>query len=73
MLCLPSPHLGRGIYIDENALQPGQVSALYKLKFSMSGRSLQVNTYWSWQDVHTADVYLAHMEELRNRNASSIE
>lgn len=26
MLMLPSPQLRRGIYIDENALQPGQAS-----------------------------------------------
>ncbi|KAF8201552.1 Gaa1-like protein [Pholiota molesta] len=25
MLAIPAPYLGRGIYIDENALQPGQV------------------------------------------------
>ncbi|KAF8480712.1 Gaa1-like protein [Gautieria morchelliformis] len=56
MLMLPSPQLGRGIYIDENALQPGQV-----------------NTYWSWDDVHSADVYLGHLEQLRDQNASSVE
>ncbi|KAF8587402.1 Gaa1-domain-containing protein [Ramaria rubella] len=56
MLLLPSLWIGRGIYIDENALQPGQV-----------------NTYWSWSDVHSADVYLERLEQLRNQNASSIE
>ncbi|KIY43587.1 Gaa1-domain-containing protein [Fistulina hepatica ATCC 64428] len=29
MLSLPSPQLGRGTYIDENALQPGQVNTLW--------------------------------------------
>ncbi|QRW27475.1 GPI transamidase component GAA1 [Rhizoctonia solani] len=38
MCCIPLPQMGRGTYIDENALQPGQV-----------------NTYWSWREVHAAD------------------
>ncbi|KAF8163462.1 Gaa1-domain-containing protein [Crassisporium funariophilum] len=54
MLIIPSPQLGRGTYIDENALQPGQV-----------------NTQWGWGDVHTADLYLAQLEELRDTNSSS--
>ncbi|KAL0946673.1 hypothetical protein HGRIS_012862 [Hohenbuehelia grisea] len=54
MLAIPSPELGRGTYIDENALQPAQV-----------------NTYWSWGEVHSADKYLAKLEELRDQNASS--
>ena len=33
----------------------------------------QVNTYYSWADVHKADRYLDKLEELRDRNASSEE
>ncbi|KAG6867027.1 hypothetical protein C0991_003944 [Blastosporella zonata] len=33
----------------------------------------QVNTYWSWNDVHAADVYLDHLEQLRDSNATSHE
>ncbi|ESK94596.1 gpi-anchor transamidase [Moniliophthora roreri MCA 2997] len=29
LLAIPSPHLGRGTYIDENALQPGQVNTYW--------------------------------------------
>ncbi|CAE7168512.1 unnamed protein product [Rhizoctonia solani] len=46
--------MGRGTYIDENALQPGQV-----------------NTYWSWREVHAADRYLEDLEKLRDTNATS--
>ncbi|EIW60371.1 Gaa1-domain-containing protein [Trametes versicolor FP-101664 SS1] len=56
LLVIPSSQLGQGTYIDENALQPGQV-----------------NTYWSWGDVHRADTILADLEQLRDRNASSDE
>ncbi|KAH8116816.1 Gaa1-like protein [Phellopilus nigrolimitatus] len=56
LLVLPSSLLGRGIYIDENALQPSQV-----------------NTYWNWGEVHRADRYLDQLENLRDRNASSVE
>ncbi|KAF9013977.1 Gaa1-like protein [Cyathus striatus] len=31
----------------------------------------QVNTYWNWGDVHTADRYLEHLERLRDMNATS--
>ncbi|KAL4067915.1 Gaa1-like protein, partial [Scleroderma citrinum] len=31
----------------------------------------QVNTYWTWQDVHRADQYLYHLEGLRDRNSTS--
>ncbi|KAI9570458.1 Gaa1-like protein [Boletus coccyginus] len=31
----------------------------------------QVNTNWNWQDVHQADLYLYHLESLRDRNATS--
>ncbi|KAF8637410.1 hypothetical protein AX17_002905 [Amanita inopinata Kibby_2008] len=54
MFAIPSPRLGRGIYIDENALQPAQV-----------------NTHWSWEEVHNADVYLQRLESLRDVNATS--
>ncbi|OBZ75516.1 GPI transamidase component gaa1 [Grifola frondosa] len=56
MLVIPSPWLGQGTYIDENALQPGQVQ-----------------TYWNWADVHQADTYLAALENLRDKNATSNE
>ncbi|KAF8710497.1 Gaa1 protein, partial [Rhizoctonia solani] len=54
MCCIPLPQMGRGTYIDENALQPGQV-----------------NTYWSWREVHAADRYLEDLEKLRDANATS--
>ncbi|KAK7467268.1 Glycosyl phosphatidyl inositol protein transamidase complex subunit [Stygiomarasmius scandens] len=54
LLALPSPRLGRNIYIDENALQPGNV-----------------NTYWSWGDVHNSDRYLEDLERLRDSNATN--
>ncbi|KDQ17980.1 hypothetical protein BOTBODRAFT_29295 [Botryobasidium botryosum FD-172 SS1] len=56
MLCLPMQELQRQTYIDENALQPGQV-----------------DTYWSWHEVHIADRYLDQLEALRDRNATSEE
>ncbi|KZV73437.1 Gaa1-domain-containing protein [Peniophora sp. CONT] len=56
MVAIPYPELGQRTYIDENALQPGQV-----------------NTYWNWGDVGKADQYLAELEALRDRNASSVE
>ncbi|KAG9318846.1 Gaa1-like GPI transamidase component [Chiua virens] len=31
----------------------------------------QVNTKWNWQNVHKADLYLHHLEGLRDRNATS--
>ncbi|CEL51826.1 GPI transamidase component gaa1 OS=Schizosaccharomyces pombe (strain 972 / ATCC 24843) GN=gaa1 PE=3 SV=1 [Rhizoctonia solani AG-1 IB] len=54
MCCVPLAQMGRGTYIDENALQPGQV-----------------NTYWSWREVHAADRYLGDLEKLRDTNATS--
>ncbi|KAG8709985.1 Glycosyl phosphatidyl inositol protein transamidase complex subunit [Ceratobasidium sp. 394] len=54
MLLIPLANMGRGTYIDENALQPGQV-----------------NTYWSWREVHAADRYLEDLERLRDSNATS--
>ncbi|KAI0831285.1 Gaa1-domain-containing protein [Trametes gibbosa] len=56
LLVIPSSKLGQGTYIDENALQPGQV-----------------NTYWSWGEVHRADRVLEDLEQLRHRNASRDE
>jgi len=56
MVAIPLPTLGQRTYIDENALQPGQV-----------------NTYWSWEDVHHADRFLEALEQLRDRNASRAE
>ncbi|CAE6483083.1 unnamed protein product [Rhizoctonia solani] len=54
LCCVPLAQMGRGTYIDENALQPGQV-----------------NTYWSWREVHAADRYLEDLEKLRDTNATS--
>ncbi|KJA27463.1 hypothetical protein HYPSUDRAFT_131080 [Hypholoma sublateritium FD-334 SS-4] len=54
MLLIPSPFIGRGVYIDENALQPGQV-----------------NIDWNWGDVHTADQYLAQVENLCFENITA--
>jgi glycosylphosphatidylinositol transamidase len=72
MLAVPSPRLGRGTYIDENALQPGQVcSSSYRLLLQEFMNMLQVNTYWSWGDVHNADLYLAQLEGLRDANSTS--
>ncbi|KAG5724014.1 GPI transamidase component gaa1 [Termitomyces sp. T112] len=31
----------------------------------------QVNTYWNWNDVHNADLYLDGLEQLRDNNATS--
>ncbi|KAG6860931.1 hypothetical protein C0995_005886 [Termitomyces sp. Mi166 len=31
----------------------------------------QVNTYWNWNDVHNADLYLGGLEQLRDNNATS--
>ena len=72
MLTIPLPFHGQHTYIDENALQPGQVStAVYYTVYC--SETLQVNTYWNWADVHRADRYLEQLEALRDRNASSHE
>ncbi|KAG8960304.1 Glycosyl phosphatidyl inositol protein transamidase complex subunit [Tulasnella sp. 419] len=56
MIMIPLEDLGNSIWIDENALQPGQAT-----------------TFWDWNDVHAADLYLADIEALHARNASSLE
>ncbi|KAG8926231.1 Glycosyl phosphatidyl inositol protein transamidase complex subunit [Tulasnella sp. 417] len=56
MVLIPFQDLSRGTWVDENALQPAQVT-----------------TYWSWDDVHAADNYLAQIEDLYARNATNIE
>lgn len=56
MILIPFQDLSRGTWVDENALQPAQVT-----------------TYWSWDDVHAADNYLAEIEGLYARNATNIE
>jgi GPI-anchor transamidase subunit GAA1 len=33
----------------------------------------QVNTYWSWVDVHRADKFLEDVSSIRDRNLSSAE
>lgn len=69
MLSLPSPRLGRGTYIDENALQPAQACCL-EIHCNQIN-TLQVNTYWNWKEVHNADRYLDQLERLRDANATS--
>jgi len=74
MLCLPLKDLSRGIYMDENALQPGGVRIVSSLSMIVSYLCIhQVNTYWNWGDVHRADTYLGELEKLRDGNASSAE
>ena len=73
MLLIPFPYIGRGVYIDENALQPGQVCLF---NFAMQYLYLipcttQVNIDWGWGDVHAADQYLAQLEKLRSENITS--
>ena len=31
----------------------------------------QVNTYWNWADVHSADRYLEQLYQLRDSNSTS--
>ena len=73
MLLIPFPYIGRGVYIDENALQPGQVCLF---NFAMQYLYLipcttQVKIDWGWGDVHAADQYLAQLEKLRSENITS--
>lgn len=71
MLAIPLPGLGRNTYIDENALQPSQVRRreLWSVLFNIL--CPQVNTYWNWGNVHTADLYLTQLEEIRDANFTS--
>lgn len=75
MICIPLANMGRGTYIDENALQPGQVgivgSGVHVFVLKIHG--IQVNTYWSWREVHAADRHLEDLERLRDINATSQE
>lgn len=74
MLLIPLPNLGEDIRIDENALQPGQVCKLLITLSDRADRSgSKVTTYWDWNDVHVADTYLAQIEALYARNATSQE
>ena len=73
MLTIPSVLHGQRTYIDENALQPGQVRECTVHRRHMLLNCSQVNTYWNWADVHRADRYLEQLESLRDRNASSRE
>ncbi|KAI0044807.1 Gaa1-domain-containing protein [Auriscalpium vulgare] len=57
MLALPSPQLGG----SETYIDENAL------------QPAQVNTYWSWGEVRRADDYLAELEALRDRNASSEE
>lgn len=53
---------------------PGQLNIHINIELSSSGNGImQVNTYWTWGDVYSADVYLGKLEQLRDQNASSIE
>ena len=74
ILCLPIKELSRGIYIDENALQPGGVCPInFRSPLPPLTRVPQVNTNWNWGEVHRADLYLGELEELRDNNATAIE
>ena len=74
ILCLPLKELSRGIYIDENALQPGGVRSIdFHSPPSFLTYVYQVQTYWNWGDVHRADSYLRELERLRDANATSAE
>lgn len=73
MSLIPIPLLSQGTYIDENALQPSQVFTFSHISFPLLpvDKSVQVNTYWTWQDVHRADLYLHSLEVLRDQNSTS--
>lgn len=74
MLAIPSPRLGRNTYIDENALQPGQVR-LVNIPHATFGilTCFEVSTRWNWNDVHRADQYLEQLEAGRDRNGTTAE
>jgi len=72
LLGLPTGLLGRGTYIDENALGPAQVGDSGHCR--KTGGLLcivQAKTNWDWKDVHRADLYLEEVEKLWNGNATS--
>lgn len=71
MVVIPLPGLGRDTYIDENALQPSQVRRCEPWSVLFNILCPQVNTYWNWDNVHTADLYLARLEEIRDANFTS--
>jgi GPI-anchor transamidase subunit GAA1 len=71
MLVIPFPGLGRNTYIDENALQPSQVRRREPCSVPFNILYLQVKTYWDWGNVHTADLYLAQLEQIRDANFTS--
>jgi glycosylphosphatidylinositol transamidase len=71
MLSTPLPQLANRTYIDENALQPGQVKCIHPCVGIKSHNIIQVNTYWGWSDVHRADQYLHQLDLLRDTNATS--
>jgi glycosylphosphatidylinositol transamidase len=71
MLVIPFPGLGRNTYVDENALQPSQVRQREPWSVLFNNLCPQVNTYWNWGNVHTADLYLAQLEEIRDANFTS--
>lgn len=70
MLLIPLPMLSQGTYIDENALQPAQVRV--HIACLLHGlMEPQVNTYWNWGDVHTADLQLYQLDGIQERNLTS--
>lgn len=71
MLVIPLPGLGRDTYIDENALQPSQVRRREACSMFFNILWPQVNTYWNWGNVHTADLYLTQLEQIREANFTS--
>lgn len=63
ILALPYEGLWKGTYIDEHALQPGQVS---QRQVRASRLNEQVTMYFDWPNVHEADRYLDHLEQMVN-------
>lgn len=45
MIIIPSPRLGRGTYIDENALQPGQVYPIFIARSSEEVEDYPIGQY----------------------------
>ena len=68
LLLLPSSLLETAHQVSENALQPAQVSQLASYRATNRNGNIddfegnQVNTYWTWADVHVADTYAKEME-----------
>jgi len=59
LLALPYEGLWKDTYVDENAIQPAQVSNQIKLH-----ADAKVTMYFDWENVHQADRYLEELERL---------